>query len=96
MENPMKKKILIYALCLCLLLTGCGAVDVGGFFRALGQAAGVTDGGHSLREAIERSHVIPYSQMEYTRPGIISLIISINIPDVVYFIDPYICNFARE
>ena len=69
----MKKKILIYALCLCLLLTGCGAVDVGGFFRALGQAAGATDGGHSLREAIERSHVIPYSQMEYTRPDLMEL-----------------------
>ena len=69
----MKKKILIYALCLCLLLTGCGAVDVGGFFRALGQASGVTDGGHSLREAIERSQVIPYSQMEYTRPDLTEL-----------------------
>ncbi|MCI6851020.1 MAG: hypothetical protein MR883_05810, partial [Clostridiales bacterium] len=69
----MKKKRLIYALCLCLLLTGCGVVDVGGFVRALGQAAGVTDGGHSLREAIERSHVIPYSQMEYTRPDLTEL-----------------------
>lgn len=69
----MKKKILIYGLCLCLLLTGCGVVDVGGFFRALGQAAGVTDGGHSLRETIERSRVIPYSQMEYTRPDLTEL-----------------------
>ena len=69
----MKKKVLIFALCLCLLLTGCGAVDVGGFFRALGQAAGAAGGGHSLREQIERSRVIPYSQMEYTRPGLTEL-----------------------
>lgn len=69
----MKKKVLIFALCLCLLLTGCGAVDVGGFFRALGQAAGAAGGGHSLREAIERSQVIPYSQMEYTRPDLTEL-----------------------
>lgn len=69
----MKKRMMIFVLCLCLVLTGCGAVDVDGFFRALGQAAGVTESGHSLREAIERSRVVPYSQMTYTRPDMTEL-----------------------
>ena len=69
----MKKRILILLLCLCLALSGCGSVDVGGFFRALGQAAGAVDSGHSLREAIERSRVIPYSEMVYTRPDLTEL-----------------------
>ena len=69
----MKKRVLILLICLCLVLSGCGSVDVGGFFRALGQAAEAADSGHSLREAIERSRVIPYSEMVYTRPDLTEL-----------------------
>ena len=69
----MKKRVLISILCLCLLLTGCDAVDMGGFFRALGRVSKVRDSDHSLREAIERSRVTPYSEMVYTRPNLTEL-----------------------
>jgi len=66
MRNRIKK-LLALVLCLAVLLSGCGGIDVGGFFDALGAASGVTGGG-SLKEALSGVRIIPYSEMEYTRP----------------------------
>lgn len=73
----MKKRIIkLLALLLCgaVLLSGCGGVDVTGFFNALGSATGVANGGGgSLKEALSRSQITPYSEMEYTRPDMDAL-----------------------
>lgn len=66
------RKLLALALCLGVLLSGCGGIDVTGFFGALGAATGISGdgslGGRSLKEALAGDRIIPYSQMEYVRP----------------------------
>lgn len=68
MRNRMIR-LLALLLCGALLLSGCGALDITGFLGALGDVTGVSGGsGGSLREALSGDRIIPYSEMEYTRP----------------------------
>ncbi len=62
------KKLLALLLSLAVLLSGCGGIDVVGFFGAMEEAAGISSGGGSLKKALSEGRVIPYSEMEYTRP----------------------------
>lgn len=60
------RKLLALILCLGVLLSGCGGIDIIGFFGALGAATGIT--GDTPGKTLSGDRVIPYSQMEYTRP----------------------------
>lgn len=60
-------RLLALVLSLAVMLSGCGGIDLDSFFGALEEAAGATGGG-SLKEALSGERVIPFSEMEYTRP----------------------------
>lgn len=60
MRNRMRN-LLALILCLAVLLSGCGMIDVGGYLGMLGEITGVTGSG-------SRDGIIPFEEMEYTRP----------------------------
>lgn len=67
MRNRMKKLLALF-LCMTMLLSGCGGIDVGGFLGALGEATGI--GSVAQKAALPGNQIIPYSEMEYIRPDI--------------------------
>lgn len=68
MRNRVRN-LLALALCLAVLLSGCGGIDVVGFLGALGEVTGAVEGSPSDKAPFG-DRVIPFEEMEYTRPDL--------------------------
>lgn len=64
MRNRVRN-LLALVLCMAVLLSGCGGIDVAGFLGALGEVTGIAGD-----KAPFGDQVIPFEEMEYTRPDI--------------------------